>query len=75
MIYSAYCILMSSEKFLEVQVESMKMNRQFKPFERSIYGWNRKRFQSLDADDYRNRSRFAEFVNQMKKTRTFNSEN
>jgi len=56
-------------------VKSMKMDIKFKQFERSIYGWNRKRFQSLDAEDYRNKSRFAEFMNQMKKTRTFNSEN
>jgi len=66
---------MSSEKFWKGQVKSMKMDIKFKQFERSIYGWNRKRFQSLDADDYRNRSRFAEFMDQMKKTRTFNSEN
>ena len=68
MIYSTYCILLSSDKFWKGQVKSMKMDRQFKQFERSIYGWNRKRFQSLDAYDYRNRSRFAEFMDQMKKT-------
>jgi hypothetical protein len=70
MIYSTYCILLSSDKFRGGQVKSMKMDIKFKQFERSIYGWNRKRFQSLDAVDYRNRLRFAEFMDQMKKTRT-----
>jgi hypothetical protein len=61
---------MSSEKFWKGQVKSMKMDRRFKQFERSIDGWNRKRILVLDVDDYRFRSRFAEFMDQMKNTRT-----
>jgi hypothetical protein len=70
MIYSTYCILLLSDRFWKGQVKSMKMDIKFKQFERSIDGWNRKRFQSMDAVDYRKRSRFAEFIDQMKNTRT-----
>jgi hypothetical protein len=61
-------MLLSSDKFWKGQVKSMKMDRQFKPFERSIDGWKRKRFLTFGTEDYRNRSRFAEFVDQIKKT-------
>ncbi len=70
MIYSTYCILLTSNKFRKGYVKSMKMDRQFKQFERSIDGWNRKRLLIMDVDDYKFRSRFAEFIDQIKNTRT-----
>ena len=59
MIYSAYCILLSSDKFRKGQVKSMDMDREFMVFENDIDWSYRKRFQSLDADDFR-RTIFAE---------------
>jgi hypothetical protein len=48
-------------------MKSMNMKRQFIHFEKVIDCWNRKRLRSLDADDYRIRSIFAEFAEQMEK--------
>ena len=47
----------------------MKMDGQSKQFIRSIDGWNRKRLLVLNAEDYKFRSRFSEFIDQMNNTR------
>jgi hypothetical protein len=57
-IYTIYCILISSEKFLEGQVKSMNMDREFTVFENDMQWRKRKRLQSIEADDFR-RARFT----------------
>ena len=58
MIYTTYCILLSSKKFRKGQVKSMNMNREFTVFENDMDWRKRKRLQSLEADDFR-RAKFT----------------
>jgi len=53
MIYTTYYILPSSDKFRKGQVRSMNMEREFTVFENDMDYRKRKRFQSLNADEWR----------------------
>ena len=53
MIYTTYCILLSSDKFRRGQVKSMNMDREFTVFENDMDWRKRKRLQLLEADDFR----------------------
>ena len=53
MIYSTYCIPVSSDKFREEQVKSMNMNREYTVFEDDVEWRKRKRLQLLEENDFR----------------------
>lgn len=52
-IYTTYCILLSSEKFRKEQVRSMKENREYSIFENDMNWRKRKRRLQQEADDFR----------------------
>jgi hypothetical protein len=52
-IYTTYCILLSSDKFWKGQVRSMKMDREFTVFENDMDWRKRKLLRSLEGDDFR----------------------
>ena len=58
MIYNAYCMILSSNKFRKGQVEPMNIDREFTVFENDMDWRKRKRLQSLEADDFR-RAKFT----------------
>jgi len=53
MIYTAYYILLSSDKFRKGQVKTMNIDREFTVFENDMDWRKRKRLQLLEADDFR----------------------
>jgi len=53
MIYTTCFILISYDKFRKGQVKSMNMEREFSVFENDMDYRKRKRFQSLNADEWR----------------------
>ena len=52
-VYTTYCILLSSDKFRKGPVKSMNIDREFTVFENDMDWRKRKRLQSLEADDFR----------------------
>lgn len=53
MIYNAYCILLSSDKFRKGEIKSIMIDREFSVFENEKDYRLRKRLQLLEADDFR----------------------
>lgn len=51
-VYTTYCILLTSKKFRKGKMKSMIMDREFTVFEDDMDWRKRKRLQLLEADDF-----------------------
>jgi hypothetical protein len=54
-IYTTYCLLVSSDKLRKGLVDTMILEREHTHFEPEANWRNRKRFQTADSDYYRTR--------------------